>query len=308
MNFQQLRIVRETVRCNYNLTEVARRLYLVPSGVSKHILDLEDELGVELFVRKGKRLLGMTEPGREMVKIVERLLLDAHNIKNLADQYSQRDQGNLTVATTHTQARYVLPDIVVQFRKQFPKVKLHLHQGSPREIAQMLLDGRADIGIATEALSDVEGLVSYPYHSWYHGVIVPAGHPLDRRGSKKKLTLEEIAAHPIVTYHEGFTGRARIEEAFKGADLQPEIALSALDADVIKSYVELGLGIGIVASLAFDEERDKGLRLLDCSHLFPVNVTRIAIREGHLLRQFAYHFIGLCAPKVLPELPGFNGK
>ncbi|MGV3590478.1 MAG: LysR substrate-binding domain-containing protein, partial [Gammaproteobacteria bacterium] len=254
MNFQQLRIIRETVRCNFNLTEVANRLYTSQSGVSKHIKDLEDELGVELFVRKGKRLLGMTEPGREMVKIVERLLLDAHNIKNLADQYSKQDQGHLTVATTHTQARYVLPGVVVEFRKQFPKVKLHLHQGSPGEIAQMLHDGRADIGIATEALHDVEGLVSYPYHCWHHGVIVPAGHPLDRKGSKKKLTLQEIAAHPIVTYHEGFTGRARIEEAFKGAGLEPEIVLSALDADLIKSYVELGLGIGIVASLAYDEE------------------------------------------------------
>jgi LysR family cys regulon transcriptional activator len=307
MNFQQLRIIRETVRCNYNLTEVANHLYTSQSGVSKHIKDLEDELGVELFVRKGKRLLGMTEPGRELVKIVERILLDAHNIKNLADQYSRQDQGHLTVATTHTQARYVLPDIVVEFRRQFPKVKLHLHQGSPREIAQMLLDGRADIGIATEALGGVEGLVSYPFHSWYHGVIVPAAHPLDEKG-KKKLTLDQIAEYPIVTYHEGFTGRARIEEAFNGAGLQPEIALSALDADVIKAYVELGLGIGIVASPAFDEVRDSGLRLLDCSHLFPVNVTRIAIREGHLLRQFAYHFIGLCAPKVLQQLPGFNGK
>jgi LysR family cys regulon transcriptional activator len=307
MNFQQLRIIRETVRCNYNLTEVANHLYTSQSGVSKHIKDLEDELGVELFVRKGKRLLGMTEPGREMVKIVERLLLDAHNIKNLADQYSQQDQGHLTVATTHTQARYVLPDIVVEFRKQFPKVKLHLHQGSPQEIAQMLLEGRADIGIATEALGGLEGLVSYPFHSWFHGVIVPAGHPLEKKG-KKKLTLEAIAEYPIVTYHEGFTGRARIDEAFNGAGLQPDIALSALDADVIKSYVELGLGIGIVASLAFSEERDANLRLLDCSHLFPENVTQIAIREGHLLRQFAYHFIGLCAPKVLPQLPGFNGK
>jgi LysR family cys regulon transcriptional activator len=305
MNFQQLRIIRETPRCNFNLTEVANNLYTSQSGVSKHIKDLEDELGVELFVRKGKRLLGMTEPGREMVKIVERLLLDAHNIKNLADQYSRQDQGSLTVATTHTQARYVLPDIVVEFRKRFPKVKLHLHQGSPREIAQMLLEGRADIGIATETLGDVEGLVSYPYHSWHHGVIVPAGHPLEK---KKKLTLQAIAEHPIITYHEGFTGRARIEEAFNAAGLQPEIVLSALDADVIKSYVELGLGIGIVASLAFSPERDKGLRLLDCSHLFPENVTRIAIREGHLLRQFAYHFIGLCAPKVLVQLPGFNGK
>lgn len=308
MNFQQLRIVRETVRCNFNLTEVANNLYTSQSGVSKHIKDLEDELGVELFVRKGKRLLGMTEPGREMVRIVERLLLDAHNIKNLADQYSKQDQGNLTVATTHTQARYVLPDIVMEFRQQFPKVKLHLHQGSPREIAQMLIEGRADIGIATEALGELEGLVSYPYYSWHHGVIVPVGHPLEKKPGKKKLTLAAIADYPIVTYHEGFTGRARIEEAFNGAGLTPEIALSALDADVIKSYVELGLGIGIVASLAFNAERDKGLRLLDCAHLFPENVTRIAIREGHLLRQFAYHFIGLCAPKVLTQLPGYNGK
>ncbi len=308
MNFQQLRIVRETVRCNFNLTEVANSLYTSQSGVSKHIKDLEDELGVELFVRKGKRLLGMTEPGREMVKIVERLLLDAHNIKNLADQYSQQDQGHLTVATTHTQARYVLPDIVVEFRKQFPKVKLHLHQGSPREIAQMLLEGRADIGIATETLGDVEGLVSYPYHSWHHSVIVPAGHAPEKKGKKQKVTLAALAEYPIVTYHEGFTGRARIEQAFTAAGLHPEIVLSALDADVIKSYVELGLGIGIVASLAFNPERDKGLRLLDCSHLFPENVTRIAIREGHLLRQFAYHFIGLCAPKVLLQLPGFDGK
>jgi LysR family cys regulon transcriptional activator len=306
MNFQQLRIIRETVRCNYNLTEVANHLYTSQSGVSKHIKDLEDELGVELFVRKGKRLLGMTEPGREMVKIVERLLLDAHNIKNLADQYSQQDEGHLTLATTHTQARYVLPDIVVEFRKQFPKVKLHLHQGSPREIAQMLLEGRADIGIATEALGGMEGLVAYPFHSWFHGVIVPAGHPLEKQG--KKLTLAAIAEYPIITYHEGFTGRARIDEAFKGVGLQPDIALSALDADVIKSYVELGLGIGIVASLAFNDTRDTNLRLLDGSHLFPENITQIAIREGHLLRQFAYHFIGLCAPKVLPQLPGFNGK
>jgi len=248
---------------------------------------------------------GMTEPGKQMLKIVERLLLDAQNIKSLADQYSQQDQGHLTVATTHTQARYVLPDIVVGFRKLYPKVKLHLHQGSPQELAQMLREGRADIGIATEALEGVEGLVSYPYHSWHHGVIVPAGHALEK---KKKLTLAAIAEYPIITYHEGFTGRARIEQAFAGAGLQPEIVLSALDADVIKSYVELGLGIGIVASLAFDPKRDKGLRLLDCTHLFPENITRIALREGQLLRHFAYHFIGLCAPKVVEQLPGFVGK
>lgn len=302
MNFQQLRIIRETVRCKFNLTEVANRLYTSQSGVSKHIKDLEDELGVELFVRKGKRLLGMTEPGLELVKIVDRLLLDAQNIKNLADQYSQQDQGNLTLATTHTQARYVLPPIVLQFRQLYPKVKLHLNQGSPLEIAQMLLEGRADIGIATEALGSVEGLMSYPYHSWHHGVIVPVGHPLEKR---KKLTLAAIAEHPIITYHEGYTGRALVEQAFSSAGLAPEIVLSALDADVIKSYVELGLGVGIVASLAFDASRDKSLRLLDCAHLFPANITRIAVREGHLLRQFAYSFIQLCAPHVVQQMPGY---
>jgi LysR family transcriptional regulator, cys regulon transcriptional activator len=307
MNFQQLRIIRETVRCNFNLTEVANSLYTSQSGVSKHIKDLEDELGVELFLRKGKRLLGMTEPGREMVKIVERLLLDAQNIKNLADQYSQQDKGHLVLATTHTQARYVLPNIVLQFRLRYPQVKLQLHQGSPQEIAQMLLEGRADIGIATEALAEVEGLISYPYHSWHHAVVVPVGHALEK---KKKLTLDAIAAYPIVTYHEGFTGRANIEKAFADANLKPEIVLAALDADVIKSYVELGMGIGIVASLAFNPERDTALHKLDCSHLFPENVTRIAIREGHLMRKFAYDFIALCAPHLSEAVlkKSLNGK
>ena len=210
MNFQQLRIIRETVRCNFNLTEVANSLYTSQSGVSKHIKDLEDELGVELFVRKGKRLLGMTEPGREMVKIVERLLLDAQNIKNLADQYSQQDKGHLVLATTHTQARYVLPNIVLQFRLRYPAVKLQLHQGSPQEIAQMLLEGRADIGIATEALAEVEGLISYPYHSWHHAVVVPAGHALDK---KKKHTIEIVIDRVTIDPAE----RARISDSVETA-------------------------------------------------------------------------------------------
>jgi LysR family cys regulon transcriptional activator len=309
MNFQQLRIIKETVRCNFNLTEVANRLFTSQSGVSKHIKDLEDELGIELFERKGKRLLGMTAPGRELAKIVDRLLLDAQNIKNLAEQYSQQDQGHLTVATTHTQARYVLPSIVAQFRLQYPKVKLHLHQGSPQEIAQLLLAGEADIGIATETIGDVEGLLTFPFHSWHHAVVVPAGHALEKQTAKliksgKKLTLAAIAAHPIITYHTGFTGRASIEKAFQEADLMPDIVLSALDADVIKSYVELGMGVGIVASMAFNAERDTGLRLLECSHLFSANVTRIAVREGQLQRHFADHFIALCSPQAAQQITG----
>ncbi|MFZ5601306.1 MAG: LysR substrate-binding domain-containing protein, partial [Pseudomonadota bacterium] len=255
MNFQQLRIVRETVRRNFNLTEVANTLYTSQSGVSKHIKDLEDELSVELFVRKGKRLLGLTEPGKEMVKIVERMLLDARNIKNLAEQYSQQDSGRLTIATTHTQARYALPKVVTEFKKLYPKVHLKLHQGSPAEIAQLLLDGEADIGVATETLGEIPELASFPFYSWHHAVIVPAGHELEQQ---LPLTLDAIAAHPIITYHEGFTGRALLEKTFHDAGLLPDIVLSALDADVIKSYVELGLGVGIVASVAFNEQRDVG--------------------------------------------------
>ena len=299
MNFQQLRIIRETVRRNFNLTEVANALFTSQSGVSKHIKDLEDELGIELFVRKGKRLLGLTDPGKDLVVLVERMLLDAKNIKSLADQYSQRDQGQLTVATTHTQARYALPQVVTEFKKAFPKVHLKLHQGGPEEIVKMLLEGQADIGIATEAVAEVADLASFPFYSWRHAVIVPAGHPLEK---VQPLTLEAIAEHPVITYHEGFTGRARIDRSFAAAGLVPDVVMSALDADVIKSYVELGLGVGILASMAFNPARDEGLRLLDAGRLFEENVPRIAVRRGHFLRGFAYKFIALCAPELSEDV------
>lgn len=295
MNFQQLRIIRETVRCNYNLTEVANALFTSQSGVSKHIKDLEDELGIELFMRKGKRLLGLTEPGSELVQIVERMLLDAKNLKRLAEQFSNRDQGQLTVATTHTQARYALPQVVTEFKQAFPKVHLVLHQASPTEIVSMLLAGEADIGIATEALEEVADLASFPYYSWHHAVIVPVGHALEKI---RPLTLEAIVEHPIITYHEGFTGRALIDQTFAKAGLAPDIVMSALDADVIKTYVELDLGVGIVASMAFSPVRDTGLTLLESAHLFQTNTTRIAVRRGHYLRGYAYRFIELCEPAL----------
>jgi LysR family transcriptional regulator, cys regulon transcriptional activator len=295
MNFQQLRIIRETVRRSFNLTDVAGVLFTSQSGVSKHIKDLEYELGIEIFVRKGKRLLGLTEPGRELVVIVERMLRDAANIKRLADQLSQQDEGQLTVATTHTQARYVLPRVVSEFKKIFPKVHLKLHQGSPDEIATLLQEGRADIAIATESLADSGEVVSFEYYRWHHAIMVPEGHPLEHAG---ELTLDLIAQYPLITYHEGFTGRASIDRIFADAQLQPDIVMSALDADVIKSYVELGLGIGIVASMAFNPLKDTGLRLLDSQHLFEENVTRIALHRGHYLRGFAYRFIELCAPAL----------
>jgi LysR family cys regulon transcriptional activator len=295
MNFQQLRIIHETVRRNYNLTDTANALFTSQSGVSKHIKDLEDELGVELFVRKGKRLLGLTDPGKELARIVERILLDARNIKRLAQQFSDQEQGYLTIATTHTQAQYALPPVVTQFKKAFPQVHLVLHQSSPGEIVSMLLDGVADIGIATEALESVSELASFPYYSWHHAIIVPHGHPLE---AVHPLTINAIAEYPIITYHEGFTGRAGIDEAFAREGIIPDIAMSALDADVIKTYVELELGIGIVASMAFNPARDVRLNLLDSSHLFQKNITNISVRRGHYLRGYAYRFIELCLPAL----------
>ncbi|HEV3019522.1 MAG TPA: CysB family HTH-type transcriptional regulator [Burkholderiaceae bacterium] len=293
MNFQQLRIVRETVRRNFNLTEAAAALFTSQSGLSKHIKDLEDELGIELFVRKGRRLLGLTEPGKELVQIVERMLLDARNIKGLADQFRQRDEGQLTIATTHTQARYALPKVVVEFKRLFPKVHLALHQGSPGEIASMLQLGEADIGVATEMLGGVAELTSFPFYAWRHTLIVPKGHPL---ASQTAPTLEAIAEYPLITYHEGFTGRERVDQAFASAGLSPDIIMSALDADVIKTYVALGLGVGIVASMAYDPQRDDHLQLIDTQQLFAQNVTQIAVRRGRYLRGYAYRFIELCSP------------
>ncbi len=295
MNFQQLRIIREAVRRDFNLTEVANALFTSQSGVSKHIKDLEDELGIELFVRKGKRLTGLTEPGKELVGIVERMLLDARNIKRLAEQFASSDQGQLTVVTTHTQARYALPEVVARFKAAFPKVHLALHQAGPKEIVDLLRAGEADIGVATEALDGEADLVSFPWYEWHHSAIVPRQHPL---ASKGNFSLADLAEYPLITYHEGFTGRARIDGAFADAGITPDIVMSALDADVIKTYVELGLGVGIVASMAFHPRRDEGLVMLDGAHVFPVNTTRIAVRRGHYLRGYAYRFIELCSASL----------
>ncbi len=292
MNLQQLKIVIETAKQNFNLTEVANTLFTSQSGISKHIKDLEDELGIELFVRKGKRFLGLTEPGKELIQIAERMLLDAKNIKKLADQFSQSDHGQLTIATTHTQARYALPEVIRQFKNAFPKVHLAIHQGSPNEIVDMLKKGEADIGIATESISQIAELVTFPFYNWHHAIIVPKGHALE---NKKDVTLEEIADYPLVTYHEGFTGRKSIDEAFLKKNLSPDIVISALDADVIKTYVELDLGIGIIASMAYQKERDTKLSLVDSKNLFSNNTTHIAIRQGHYLRGYAYKFLELCS-------------
>jgi len=292
MNFQQLRIVRETARRNFNLTEVANALYTSQSGVSKHIKDLEDELGVELFVRRGKRLLGTTEPGREVLRLVERMLLDAKNLRQLADQFANRETGSLVVATTHTQARYSLPEVVRGFKAEFPKVHLELHQASPRQIVAMLQTGEADIGIATEALDAERDLAAFPFYTWRHAAVVPDGHPLTALDA---ITLADLAEHPIITYHHDYAGRARIDAAFAAAGLAPDIVMAALDTDVIKTYVGVGLGVGIIAANGYVAGREHGLVRLDLGDLFPPNTTRIAVRKGHYLRGFAYRFIALCS-------------
>lgn len=293
MNLQQLRIVQEAIRRRFNLTDVASALYTSQSGVSKHLIDLEDELGVQLFVRRGKRLTGLTEPGRELSPMVDRLLLELGNIRRLADHFTQRNEGTLRIGTTHTQARYVLPKFIAAFQVDYPRVSLVLHQGAPAEIVEMLLTDEVDIGIATEALAAEAQLTSYTFYRWHHAVVVPRDHPLARVAS---LSLEDLAAHPLITYHPGFTGRSRVDAAFAHAGLSHRVVLSALDSDVLKAYVELGLGIGVIAPTAFDSRRDSGLVLLPAGHLFEENTTVVAVRRGRFLRGYARDFLGRCCP------------
>ncbi|MEF7617606.1 CysB family HTH-type transcriptional regulator [Aquincola sp. MAHUQ-54] len=288
MNFQQLRSVRETVRQGFNLTSVAEALHTSQPGVSRQIRELEEELGIELFVRAGKRLTGLTAPGAMVLPIVERMLLEADNLRRAGDDFARAGRGTLTIAATHSQARYALPTAVRDFRITHPEVTLHMHQGSPQQVAQMLLDGSADIGVATEALTHYDELVALPCYRWTHAVVVPPGHPLTQEAS---LTLQALAKYPLVTYEAGYTGRGHIDDAFARHGLAPQIVLTAMDADVIKTYVELGLGVGIVAAIAYDEERDHHLTALDARHLFAANMTRLAVRRGSFLRDYTYAFI-----------------
>jgi LysR family cys regulon transcriptional activator len=288
MNFQQLRSVREAVRCGFNLTEVSKVLHTSQPGVSRQIRELEEELGIDLFVRAGKRLTSLTEVGLLIVPIVERMLNDAENLKRAGEEFTQQANGRLSIAATHTQARYALPSAVRDFRQRYPHVTLNLHQGSPKEVAQMLISGEADIGIATEALTQYDALVALPCYRWTHSVMVPPGHPLL---DGEPLTLQRLSQFPIITYGTGYTGRLHIDEAFEAAGLSFNLVLTAMDADVIKTYVELGLGVGIIASIAFDEDRDRSLRALDARHLFAVNLTKLAVRRGSFLRSYIYDFI-----------------
>ncbi len=308
MNLQQLRFFNEIVRQGLNISNAASALYTSQPGISKQIRLLEEELGIEIFVRNGKRIVAITEPGKAVLAIAQRMLHDAGNLKQVAEEFHSQDSGKLTIATTHTQARYALPPTVKQFIKRYPGVKLGLHQGNPTQIAEQVLSGEADLGIATESLSLYDELITLPCYEWNHCVIVPPKHPLLAEKNTKnvgpgtRLTLAKIAQHPIITYDFAFSGRGKINAAFEAAHIQPNIALTAIDADVIKTYVELGLGIGILAKMAFIPERDKHLRMLDAGHLFKPSTTRIAIRKNEYLRGYTYDFIELFAPHLTREV------
>lgn len=299
MNLHQLRFVREAVRQNYNLTEAAKALFTSQPGVSKAIIELEEELGIDIFTRHGKRIRGLTEPGRAVLKSVELIMQEIDGLKRIGREFAAQDSGSFTIATTHTQARYALPKVVHAFTQKFPKVRLSLLQGNPKQVVEMVLRDQADIAIATEALASVDGLVSIPCYQWEHVVVVPPDHPLLK---SKSVTLEEIAAYPLITYDSAFTGRAKIDHAFSLRNLKPDVLLEAIDADVIKTYVELGLGVGIIAGMAFDAERDRGLRSISVGHLFGTNVSRVALKQGAYLRSYVYTFIELMTPTLNRKL------
>jgi LysR family transcriptional regulator, cys regulon transcriptional activator len=301
MNFQQLRSVRETVRQGFNLTVVSEVLHTSQPGVSRQLKELEDELGIELFERAGRRLLGLTPPGAAVLPIIERLLQEAENLKRAGDDFAQSDRGLLTVAATHTQARYAMPAAIRDFRAAHPQVRLHLQQGSPRQVAESVLAGEADVGIATEALAEFPDLVALPCYRWTHVVVVPRGHAL-AEDTQQPLTLERLAEFPLITYEPGYTGRRHIDEAFARAGLEFEVGLSAMDADVIKTYVDLGLGVGVIASVAYDDRRDASLVALDAGHLFATNTTRIAIKRGAFLRAYVFDFIRTFAAPLTREV------
>jgi len=296
MNIQQLRYVHEVARNNLNISDAATSLFTSQPGVSKQIRLLEEELGVDIFIRHGKRLIGITDPGRQILAVAERALRELANLKQVGDEFSNETSGSLSIATTHTQARYALPQAVKAFMARYPKVRLELHQGNPTQICEWVIGGVSDIAIATEAIDHYpDKLAVMPCYQWNHCVIAPPRHPILK---EKTLTLEAIARYPLVTYDSAFAGRGRINRAFAQRNLTPNVVLTAIDADIIKTYVTLGLGIGLMAAMAFDPVQDKKLRKLDAAHLFESSTTRIGVRKDAWLRGYAYVFIELFAPHL----------
>ena len=303
MNLHQFRFVQEAARRNLNLTEAAKALHTSQPGVSKAIIELEEELGVEIFARHGKRLKRITEPGMHVLKSIEQIMREVGNLKRIGEQFSMQDSGTLSIATTHTQARYVLPQPIAKLREAFPKVNVSLHQGSPDQVAKMLIDEVAEIGIATESLAAYADLVTLPCYEWEHVLVMPAGHKL---AQVQQVTLQDLVQEPIITYHPSFTGRTKIDAAFAAAKLQPRIALEAIDSDVIKTYVRTGLGVGIVAEMAVKDELSQGsaaeLIVKPVGHLFGKNIARVAFKRSAYLRNFVFTFASLVSERLTREL------
>ncbi|NBQ84515.1 MAG: CysB family HTH-type transcriptional regulator [Methylophilaceae bacterium] len=294
MKLHQLRYISEVVKQGLNISLAADALHTSQPGVSKQIQLLEDELRLQIFERHGKRLTGVTEPGKNIVELAERVMRDMENIKRVGDEFSHEDIGTLTIATTHTQARYRLPAAVKAFMERYPQVKLNIHQGNPTQVAEQVQSGEADIGIATEAISHYDKILCLPAYQWNRCVVVPEGHPLIK---DVPLTLKKLTQYPLITYDFAFTGGSLVSSVFEREGLKPNVVLTAIDADVIKTYVGLGLGVGLLASMAYDADRDGNLVALDAKQLFPDSTTYVGIRRDAYLRQFAYDFIQLLAPQ-----------
>jgi len=299
MNLHQFRFVREAVRQQFNLTSAAKALFTSQPGVSKAIIELEDELGVEIFRRHGKRIRSLTEPGKRILLSIERILDEVETLKRVGQDFATQDQGSFVIATTHTQARYALPKVLTEFTKRFPKVRVSIAQGSPSQITDMLLHDAADIAIATEGIANCEGVIALPGYQWQHLLIVPVNHPLL---SSRSITIEDLGKYPLITYDKAFAGRNKIDAAFAQRNVQADIILEAIDADVIKTYVEVGMGIGIVAGVAFDPERDRNLRAIPVGHLFGNNVTHLGVKQGAYLRSFVFTFIELFSPTLTKKI------
>jgi LysR family cys regulon transcriptional activator len=299
LNLHQFRFVQEAARRNLNLTEAAKALHTSQPGVSKAIIELEEELGIDIFARHGKRLKRITEPGLQVLQSIEIIMREIGNLKRIGEQYSAQDSGTLSIATTHTQARYVLPLPVAKLREKYPKVNISLHQGAPDQVAKMLLDDTAEIGMATEALAAYDELITLPCYEWQHMLVLPLDHPLAQKGN---LTLEDVAKEPVITYHPSFTGRTRIDMAFAHKKLHPRIALEAIDSDVIKTYVRLGLGVGIVAEMAVKDDPVKDLVIRPMGQLLGMNVARVAFKRGAYLRNFVYQFAEMLSDRLTPAL------
>ncbi len=294
MKLHQLKYVHEVARQGLSVSAAAAALHTSQPGVSKQIQLLEDELGLQIFQRNGKRLTGITEPGQKIIKLIASIMLELDNIKRVGDEFSRVEAGTLSIATTHTQARYKLPSAIQQFMQTYPDVKLNIHQGNPTQVTHWVATGEADIGIATEAIWQEERLLCLPCYEWNRSVVVPEGHALTQLDV---LTLEAIARYPIITYDFAFTGSTTVSKVFHEAGVEPNVVLTAIDADVIKTYVNLGLGVGLIANMAFDEQRDQGLVRIDCSHLFPQSTTHLGVRKDMFMRGYIYDFISMIAPK-----------